>query len=111
MNKRKLSGVDPNGPGIDLIEYACLRPGMFFPFSKSASYRELIAYIGGICTGRNPPHGSGSLGGFADYFLCRTNSTDFWKALDEELKNKDFLEAAAHLACLIDNWKTEAGID
>lgn len=111
MTKRKLSGVDPGGPGIDLIEHVCLRPRMFFPFPESASYRELITYIGGICTGRNPPHGSGSLGGFADYFLSRTNSPDFWKALDEELENKDFLEAAAHLASLIDDWKTETGVD
>jgi hypothetical protein len=90
----------------ELIELVFLRPRMF---SDAETLRELLLFIRGICTGRNPPHGSDCLPGFDEFVLGRFRraaSFSWPEVLLDEYGGLPFLKACAAIADLVREWRS-----
>jgi hypothetical protein len=91
---------------FELIELVFLRPRMF---CRAGTLRELMLFVGGVCTGRCPPHGSGCLAGF-DNFLAnrfgRSNLLPWTTILLDRFGDRDLFEASGAIAGLLHEWKS-----
>jgi hypothetical protein len=93
----------------ELIELVLRRPRMF---CDAQTLRELLLFIQGICTGREPPHG-GCPSGFDEYVPARFDrpSGASWSAvLQREFGDRPFIEACQAIADLVHEWRATAGI-
>ncbi len=96
---------------FELMEQALRDPPSFVP--GASSFREVVAFIHGICVGRNPPHGNISGGHEFDRFVAQNYDKlpvyPLSQVLLQVLGRRPAREACNEVADLLKRWRDAEG--
>lgn len=72
-----------------------------------ATFRDVLLFVQGVCTGLRPPHGSDVLPGFTDFLAARYGTTAFsWpQILHTQFGEHSWQEACAATCDLLHEWQ------
>src|SRR5262245_50335778 len=97
---------------LDLIECILLRPKMYC--RNATSLPVLFTFIGGVCCGHRPPHGSGCLDGLNEYVNARYEkppTDDCFETLISEFQRQPFFDACRAIVVIFRQWRKSIGLD